>query len=408
MPKFDLDFALERGIINTDDVLNQINKMKKQDILNNHPFKIWKGKNGFWYTYFPELNSRHLTKKSTKEKIEEAILSHYKEGENKKISFHEFYLEWLTTYKCLKVANGSINRIQCDYNRFYMGKQIDNTPIKDIDKLMVDTFLHRTIKDYNLNRKQYNNMLLIIKQVLEYAILKNYIENSPLEKFKLASNILRKDIKKQNVTQVFMIEEKKQLETLIMKDFMKDKVKTIPLAILFAFQTGVRLGELVSLKWNDINDEYITIQRTEIRYQALNPDGSKGEFIIDIKDSPKSIAGNRDIFLTPKAKKILELINSSNIQNNYDSEFIFFYEKGRMHERCVDNAIRRYCKKLNINIKSMHKIRKTFISTLIDSGLNIDEIRRIAGHEDAQTTFNSYCYNRLYKTQTNNLITNAL
>jgi len=168
-------------------------------------------------------------------------------------------------------------------------------------------------------------MLLIIKQVLEYAILKNYIENSPLEKFKLASNILRKDIKKQNVTQVFMIEEKKQLETLIMKDFMQDKGKTIPLAILFAFQTGLRLVELVSLKWNNINDEYITIQRTDIRYQELNPDGSKGEFIIDIKDSPKSIAGNQDIFLTPKAKKILDFIKTSNIQNNYDSEFIFFY-----------------------------------------------------------------------------------
>jgi len=59
-------------------------------------------------------------------------------------------------------------------------------------------------------------------------------------------------------------------------------------------------------------------------------------------------------------------------------------------------------------IKSIHKIRKKLISTSIDSGLNIDEIRRIAGHEDAQTTFNSYCYNRLDKAQTNNLITNAL
>lgn len=59
-------------------------------------------------------------------------------------------------------------------------------------------------------------------------------------------------------------------------------------------------------------------------------------------------------------------------------------------------------------VKTSHKIRKTYISTLIDSGLNIDEIRRMAGHTDERTTYGNYCYNRLTNSQTEEKIENAL
>ena len=46
-------------------------------------------------------------------------------------------------------------------------------------------------------------------------------------------------------------------------------------------------------------------------------------------------------------------------------------------------------------VKTMHKIRKTYISALIDSGeINIDKIRELVGHEDERTIFHNYCYNR--------------
>jgi len=57
----------------------------------------------------------------------------------------------------------------------------------------------------------------------------------------------------------------------------------------------------------------------------------------------------------------------------------------------------------------MHKIRKTYISTLIDSGeINIDRIRELAGHEDERTTFHNYCYNRETDARTHENIERAL
>lgn len=55
---------------------------------------------------------------------------------------------------------------------------------------------------------------------------------------------------------------------------------------------------------------------------------------------------------------------------------------GRIPSRAVDSRIRKYCKHLSITQKSTHKVRMTYISTLIDAGLNINLIRQQVGHED--------------------------
>lgn len=69
--------------------------------------------------------------------------------------------------------------------------------------------------------------------------------------------------------------------------------------------------------------------------------------------------------------------------------------------------IKRGCEFINMDVKTCHKIRKTYISTLIDSGLNIDEIRRMVGHSDERTTYGNYCYNRLTNKETEETIEKA-
>lgn len=66
------------------------------------------------------------------------------------------------------------------------------------------------------------------------------------------------------------------------------------------------------------------------------------------------------------------------------------------------------CENIDIWVRISYKLRKTHISKLIDSELNIDEIRRMVGHADERTTFNSYCFNRLTDVQTEEKIEMAL
>lgn len=64
---------------------------------------------------------------------------------------------------------------------------------------------------------------------------------------------------------------------------------------------------------------------------------------------------------------------------------------------CLDYRVDQYlyslCEEAGIGIKkSSHKISKTFISSLFATGLNMDKIREIAGHEDERTSLNNYCF----------------
>lgn len=58
-----------------------------------------------------------------------------------------------------------------------------------------------------------------------------------------------------------------------------------------------------------------------------------------------------------------------------------------MDDYSIQAMIKRGCEFINMDVKTCHKIRKTYISTLIDSGLNIDEIRRMVGHSDALLSY---------------------
>ena len=77
----ELDFLNACGILDSEDVLKKIEVMNNNAILKQHPYAITEGTNGRWYTYLPDSTKPHGRKqiaKSTRKKIEEAIIADYK------------------------------------------------------------------------------------------------------------------------------------------------------------------------------------------------------------------------------------------------------------------------------------------------------------------------------------------
>ena len=76
-----LKYMTEHCNMSLEDVLNDIENMKNQDILKEHPYAVSQGSNGRWYTYLPDESKpkgRRQIAKSTKEKIEQEIIRYYK------------------------------------------------------------------------------------------------------------------------------------------------------------------------------------------------------------------------------------------------------------------------------------------------------------------------------------------
>lgn len=71
----DLNYLIESGIIDLPNIQSIIEMKKRQELLDNHPYKIWCGSNGKWYTYLPdETKGRVLKKKSTRKDIEDVVI----------------------------------------------------------------------------------------------------------------------------------------------------------------------------------------------------------------------------------------------------------------------------------------------------------------------------------------------
>ena len=88
-----LTYLLKDSKMDLDGVRLKIAYMKNQEILQNHPYEIWQGKNGRWYTHVPDdtkPEGRRKIAKSTREKIEDEIIKGAKARQLKGVTIQPF------------------------------------------------------------------------------------------------------------------------------------------------------------------------------------------------------------------------------------------------------------------------------------------------------------------------------
>ena len=371
-----LQYALDNGMIDIATIQDQIRMRKREQYLAKHT--IWQGKNGFWYV---KIEGK-LLKKKTKEAVEEEVISYEEkliENPTVKEVFWQF-LEQKSDYK--EISESTYDRYTRDYDRFFRGKEIEKMRFGDLTEEYLTDFVKRTIASQELTAKGYANLKTILRGMLLYAKGKYTLisANALFSDMQFSKSTFKKKIvSKEN--EVYLEEEIPQVI-----HYLKEKNGINHLGILLAFYTGVRVGELAAIKKTDIIREdgsmYIHIQRTETKYKK------DGVWVTTVKEYPKSSAGDRYI-VCPKAAE--ETIGGI-LKLNPDGEYLFEEDGKRMYEQTFANTITWMCKALKIPQRSMHKIRKTYGTTLIDAGVDESVIIEQMGHSDINCTKQYYYF----------------
>jgi integrase len=384
-----------------------MNNTIKEELKKKHPYHIWQGNDKRWRTYISDTtkkSGRKMIAKSSEESIYQFLYDYYDETLVAKlldkITLEMLYPEWLEYKKLHTTASTYITRINSDWKSFYLGTDITKIPIKKLDKLTLDVWAHTMIKSYDMNRKKYTNMQTIMRQALSYAIDLHIISANPMDSVKIDKKVFRKDKKKPDATQVFSDSEKSQIIKLAWKDF-EEKVKVYelsPLALIFQFQTGLRIGELCSVRYEDIEcEDYIHIQRMVRRDTK------------EVVPHSKTDEGDRQVFLTTEAKRIIAVAKARQEELKVRSDgYIFSIDNKPITERCIISLLKKYCKNLGILYRSSHKVRKTYGSDLLDAGVSINTTRMMLGHSDEKTTLKYYCFDTRTDDVKKNLIEHAL
>lgn len=271
-----LKYAIENGMIDIQSLQENMNKVQYQKYLAMHSYKIWENKTThLWYTYLPDstkANGRVLKKRKTEKEIKDVVAEFYEKGEiesDKKkkeelITLRKLLPEWLE-FKAVHTQSSSyVKRISSDWFRYYDKSYISDLPIISLDKPELDKWAHLMIKEHSLSKKQFYNMSIIIRQGLDYAVDRQLIEKNYFKDVVINRKMLKKDIKKSDETQVFLTNEQPRIEAEAYRDYNETGSVTA-LAIPLAFQTGMRIGELVAIKSTDIKGKYLHVQRMEVK-----------------------------------------------------------------------------------------------------------------------------------------------
>ncbi|MDD6401702.1 MAG: site-specific integrase [Lachnospiraceae bacterium] len=405
--------AVQDGIIDITLVEQnlEVNERKKYLDIHSERFKIWQGNDGKYYTYLPvdELsNKRKKVKKSFREDIEDAIIKHYKKQETNP-TVEKVFDMWIDEkLEYGEITKQTYSKYKNNFIRFFKNPyySIDGTRIAYVTEDMLEQFIRGTISKLELSQKAYADMRILINGIFKYAKRKKFTQLSIsyfMGDLQLSKNIFSKKIKRVE-DEIFLEEEIPQIiQYLEKRDDIHSK------GLLLAFLTGVRVGELSALKISDINSKilkdsniaknYINIERTEIKYR-----GCDGKWIVDVQEYPKTDAGVRNIIVNDNVMELIRQIR----QLNPFGEYLFMCNNKRIRGHAFNKKLGRVCTALGINKRTMHKIRKTYGTTLLDSNVDEATVAEMMGHKDISTTRKYYYYSNKSDCKKVEQITGAL
>ena len=382
LPQSDLlQYAIDNGMIDLDTIQKQIEMNERKKYLEMHPFSIWEDKNGIWHTYLPDEEKGRVPKKRKTEQEIKNIVIDYWRGQAENPTIEEVFNEWNDRRMELKKISPAthLRNNQC-FKRHY--DEFGKLQIKNIDSDDLIDFLEEQIPRFNMTAKSFSNLKGITKGFIKRAKKRKLISwNIEEALYDLdVSDVDFKKVIKEDYEEVYDEEEME-----IMINYLINNQTPKNLGILLIFVTGIRIGELATLKHEVFEDTFFRIRRTETRYIE------NGKYVFRVKEYPKSEAGVRNVvvpndylWLIPKIRTI-----------NPFGEYIFTDEKGnRLTTRQIRDHLRYLCKKLNIYNKSSNKIRKTYGTILLDNNTDERLVREQMGHSGIRVTENHYHRNR--------------
>lgn len=171
-------------------------------------------------------------------------------------------------------------------------------------------------------------------------------------------------------------------ELPVILKYLINHLDSLNIGILLMFLTGIRVGELVALKHTDFDGNSFKVQRTETRYSM-----EKGKCIYEVSDFPKTEAGIRTVVFPREYSWVIDKIKKLNPFGEY-----IFVTRNRKRVLAVTVRKRLYliCDKLGFERKSLHKIRKTYGSILLDRMVDQKLITELMGHTNISCTENFY------------------
>lgn len=284
------------------------------------------------------------------------------------VTLNELIYKWLFQIKINEVKPSSFQSYEGTYRNYIKDSEIAGLRLYNIKSIQIQEYYNRLGKDKTYSQIKKLNKLL--KQFFFYAEKEGYIIKNPCNNVTIPNK--EKQIKKE-IIEYFNEEEIKQLK----EAFKGSKLENL---ILVALGTGLRQGELLALKWENINlkEKYLEVKESVKKVYVFDSNGDKK--LETVYQKPKTKNSIRKVDLPNKIVDIL-----SNMNQN--TTFVFEDENGEPYSaKTIFGNWKKTLTDNNIPYKKFHALRHTYATMLLTKGVDLKTVQDLMGHSDITIT----------------------
>lgn len=258
--------------------------------------------------------------------------------------------------------------------------ELGDTQIDDLGRRQISEFLTAHQADGNLrgaalSATSTNLMLTVLNAAFTYACDMELLPANPCDR-------IRRVPGPPSRVDAFTREEQRRLEEAIAA--WEDRRL---FGIRLCLYTGLRIGELLGLEWQDVDMEKGILHIGKTVYREKNAEGEWQLFV----DRPKTAASERMVPLPGYLAEDLRIY-----RRGARSEFVIENKKAeRMSIRSYQYLFERLTEKAGVRKLNFHALRHTFATRALECGMDIKTLSELMGHKNATITLNRYAHSMM-------------
>jgi len=303
--------------------------------------------------------------------------------ESVKLTMSELLDDWLYNIKQVELKPSSFDRVEITVNKLIKPNigylQVQSLTMQDIQQLI--NALNNQGYSYSYIKKVYN----AINAVLKIAVERDYIRKSPCTRIVLPKQSQRR----RSDIVFFSDDEVNKITASALFRYTTGRYKyKHGYAFIILLNTGMRVGELLALKWDNIDFNERQIHVTETRTQIVDRTDAEQKYTT-VDQSAKTSSGNRYIPINKQTEEALLYFKSLGYNNPY---IMANSDKGVVTYRNLHRALSNILEDNNIDHGSIHSLRHTFATRLFKNGVDVKVISELLGHSDISITYDIYTH----------------
>lgn len=220
----------------------------------------------------------------------------------------------------------------------------------------------------------FNSIKSLFNRVLYYAHKKGYTK----ERITIETNIK---------SEVHKVESLSKSEVSVLEDYILGEKRSYSYGVLLSLYTGMRIGEVLALRWANVDFENKLLRVTATAYEML-VDHKLRYF----EDTPKTRSSVREIPLTRKLESLLKEMKRAQPE---ESEYVVSKSGKRIAVRAYQESFSRLLRRLGIRHYGFHSLRHTFATFCYQNGMDIKTLSEILGHASPTITLKIYVHTNM-------------